>query len=340
MSKEQTTMLKGIAILMMLFLHLFMNPGFADKCEPLLWIGDIPFATILARACGPVGFFLLCSGYGMSYLYHRGRLTFAGQWHRVLKLYLNYWLILLIFVPICSIVVPETFPGTVTTAIENVTGWNTDVYNHPAWFILPYALISLTSPWLFRIVSRIGMLMSIVVSFVLSYLSMYVISRYIAPAGLHHAWYSIFITYFDLLLPFMLGAYVNYRKERGLTLTIPFLQRHQPLVILLLLCWFALHCFTDWAALDIFFVAAFLFLFLNISITGLVHKILLELGRKSMVMWLTHAFFYCFLIPEFIYGFRYPLLIFVALVVVSYLSAVVVMWLSDKTIGRLPLLKH
>lgn len=70
------------------------------------------------------------------------------------------------------------------------------------------------------------------------------------------------------------------------------------------------------------------------------HKILLELGRKSMVMWLTHAFFYCFLIPEFIYGFRYPLLIFVALVVVSYLSAVVVMWLSDKTIGRLPLLKH
>lgn len=40
-----------------------------------------------------------------------------------------------------------------------------------------------------------------------------------------------------------------------------------------------------------------------------------------MNMWLTHTFFAYYLFPDFIYGIRYPLLIYIVLIVVSLLVA-------------------
>ncbi len=39
MTKEQTTILKGVAILMMLFLHSFNGSNLSTVCEPLIFIG-------------------------------------------------------------------------------------------------------------------------------------------------------------------------------------------------------------------------------------------------------------------------------------------------------------
>ena len=60
-------MLKGVAIFMMLFLHLFNSPNLLDSCHPLFFIGDVPIVSILTRVCKPVEFFLMLSGYGLYY---------------------------------------------------------------------------------------------------------------------------------------------------------------------------------------------------------------------------------------------------------------------------------
>uniref|UniRef100_A0AB33JGQ5 Acyltransferase 3 domain-containing protein n=1 Tax=Prevotella sp. GTC17260 TaxID=3236796 RepID=A0AB33JGQ5_9BACT len=333
MSKDQTTMLKGIAILLMLFLHLFSNPDFATTATPLLWVGDIPFATVLSRACNPVGFFLLCSGYGLAYSHLHGRLFYGGQWRRVLKLYLNYWLILILFVGVGSVVMPEYYPGDLSMILNNMSGLNVDGYNHPAWFLLPYCLLCLTSPLVFRTIDRVGLKLALPVSLLLSLVSMFVISRYIAPAKLHHEWYVLILTYFDLLFFFILGAAVCYVSSVH-SLSIGWLKDRQWLVGLLFVLWFAIHCLTDSAALSPVFLFFFILLFLQTDIRGWWRSVLLELGRKSMVMWLIHAFIYGRFFHNFIYGFTYPLLIFLALVVSSYLLAIPIMLLSDKTIGR------
>ena len=67
MSKEQSTILKGIAILMMLFYHLFFRAGLDELCSPLVMLGDDPLVSSLSRACYPVPFFLILSGYGCTY---------------------------------------------------------------------------------------------------------------------------------------------------------------------------------------------------------------------------------------------------------------------------------
>lgn len=69
MSKQETLIIKGIAILMMLFLHLFNN-GSANQLQHLLWIDNQPFLQILTRAANPIFFFCFCGGYGLYYTYH------------------------------------------------------------------------------------------------------------------------------------------------------------------------------------------------------------------------------------------------------------------------------
>lgn len=67
-SKDNSTLLKGIVIIMMIFLHSF-NKNHTDLCTNLLYVGDLPFAKWLSNACGPVDFFILFSGYGLAYTY-------------------------------------------------------------------------------------------------------------------------------------------------------------------------------------------------------------------------------------------------------------------------------
>jgi hypothetical protein len=334
MSKDQTTMLKGIAILMMLFLHLFSNPSFADTTTPLLWIGEIPFATVFTRACNPVGFFLVCTGYGLAYSHLHSKLSYKYQLKRVIKLYLNYWLVLSIFVGIGSIFIPEYYPGSLRMIIENYTGWNTDGYNHPAWFLLPYSVLCLTSPVIFKFVDKAGMTVSVIVSFILTFASMYIISRYISPANAHHEWYSFIFTYFDLLFAFIIGGFVCYKNEVG-RIGIDYLRKHQYKVYLLLFLWFITMCFINTSALGPLFLCVFILLYVHLKIGGVCRKVLLELGKKSMVMWLVHAFIYGRFFHHFIYGFNYPLLIFLSLVLSSYMVSILIMYLSGLTIGKI-----
>ena len=224
--------------------------------------------------------------------------------------------------------------GGLRVVIENFTGWNVDAYDHPAWFLLPYCLLCLSAPLIFGVMDRVGIWRALGVSLALSVLSMYVISRYIAPAKAHHEWYAILFTYFDLLFSFVLGALVCYRNMRS-SWTIEWLHGRQWLVRALFLAWFGLHLLTGSALWDVLFLCLFMLLFLNLEIRGRVRRTLLELGSKSMTMWLVHAFVYGTFFHDQIYGLRFPPLIFLGLVFASYVLSIPIMWLARVSIGRI-----
>jgi len=198
MTREQTTILKGVAILMMLFLHLFNGSNLSAVCEPLIFVGGTPLVHIINRACNPVGIFLMLSGYGLSYTYYRGKLSVNGQERRLLKLYIHYWLILLIFVSIGFFVKPSKYPGSLLDIIMNFTSLSSS-YNSETWFLFPYTLLSLTSIWIFKCIDKLGSVKSIVVSWILYMVSCYVISRYIAVNKSYTEWYTYILTYFNVL---------------------------------------------------------------------------------------------------------------------------------------------
>lgn len=135
MTKDESTIIKGIAILMMLFLHLFNglihnfhSDLLNEPYQPLFYIGNYPIEYIITRCCRPVPFFFILSGYGISYIYTNGKLSMNGQAKRLLHIFTAYWISLLIFVSIGHFIGNENYPGDIWKLIGNITSYS-DSYN-------------------------------------------------------------------------------------------------------------------------------------------------------------------------------------------------------------------
>lgn len=337
MTKEQTNILKEIAILMMLFLHLFNGSNLTDVCEPLLFIGSTPLVHIISKACNPVGIFLMLSGYGLSYTYFRGKLSFNGQEHRLLKLYIHYWIILLIFVSIGSFVRPEKYPGSLSDIIMNFTSISNS-YNSETWFLFPYALLSLTSVWIFKCIDKLGCVKSIIITWILYMISCYITSRYIAVNKAYTEWYTYIITYFNVLFSFVIGAVFHRQVEKGKG-SIPFLHTHKLMTFTILMTLIIINFFISSAATAYIFEFSYIFLLLHLTFNGITKRFFTAMGKQSMVMWLTHSFFCYHIFHDFIYGFRYPLVIYVVLIIISYVVSIPISYIAKLIIQRIPLLR-
>jgi len=203
MTRRETTLLKGVAILMMLFLHLFNTDFKIGLCQIGIDIAGIPLLSLLVRAANPVAFFVLLSGYGLYLSYCNGK---QNQGKRIVKLYMHYWITLVIFVIIGYFVLGETYyPGTWQKVIENVSGWYTS-YNAEIWFLFPYCLIALTSPFLFRWFDRINawLLLGVIgVIYFITYLAIYLWG---AVYLYSHQLVYMPVLYLNFLFPFVLGV--------------------------------------------------------------------------------------------------------------------------------------
>lgn len=96
MTKQETQVMKGVAILLMIFLHLFNQMNNVELCQNYFYIGDKPFVFWFSAATNPVSFFLILSGYGMHFIHTRNQEDKNG-WNRVIKLYAHWWIILALF---------------------------------------------------------------------------------------------------------------------------------------------------------------------------------------------------------------------------------------------------
>lgn len=175
MTKEETQQLKGIAILMMVWLHLFgTNLEILDGCEKYiyLWNGD-PLIYVMrkfARMC--VVFYTFLGGYGLCKVWQRDNLNhnlndnlnhnkncqlstvncpLSMNLRRVWRLMVNYWLVLLLFVGVAWWLHPETYPGGWNEFLKNLTALDCS-YNDTLWFLLPYALLTLLAAPIMRLI--------------------------------------------------------------------------------------------------------------------------------------------------------------------------------------------
>lgn len=108
--KDKTEIAKGVAILMMMWLHTF-GPEKSIGCYTTLWsIFGGNFEYFFAKACNPVGIFMVLSGYGLylSFLKGDGKITISQFMRqttkRILRIYIPWWITLAIGVPISFLV--------------------------------------------------------------------------------------------------------------------------------------------------------------------------------------------------------------------------------------------
>lgn len=333
---QQSNHLKSIAILMMLFLHLF-NREWQGSFTPLIFIGAHPlsyYISLFSDACLPI--FAFVSGYGLYYKYRQNKISFKNENPRRLKkLYVNYWIVLLLFPVILGLITgKEGYPGTLVKFVLNASGFDT-TYNGSWWFFTSYILFVLTSSYWFRLLDKVNLyiyvavlLFAYLVAFFLKY------DHSDLENDLLRWFREQLVSYFFTLFQFMLGAFAMKYRWNEMAAAISRYIKHvnftAGLVFILIT---VLHGFIPNSVIAPFTALVFIFTFLQMKLPTYVNKGLDFFSPHSTNLWLTHMFFYLIFFPTFIYSFEYVPLIFIALVLLCIMSSYIINFLFKKIIA-------
>lgn len=314
MNKEDSTLLKGVSILMMLYWHLFYNPINVDCCNNCLEIDGMPLALLLSRATNPVPFFVILSGYGI-YIQSLKREIKVNK--KLWKLYSMYWLSCAVFVPIGYWLIGlDRYPGNIIDIISNLSGWK-PTWNGEVWFLFPYVVVSLLlSKYLLRI--RWNPVVVLLVAFLVGICGQYLVSRFGASFLYSHRLWHMPIICLNFLFPFMLGVYMAKFK------IIEFFEenvRGGHFLWLLIIMLIVVRCLFHTGAFHTLYAAAFIVLFCLAPKPSFMKRFCLICGENSTMMWFCHTYFCYYLFHDFIYSFKYPVAIFTVLLVCSLISA-------------------
>jgi membrane-bound acyltransferase YfiQ involved in biofilm formation len=290
---------KGMALMLILWHHLFY-----EKPE----MGWVVFQTaLLAKVC--VGIYVLLSGYGLAESSKKKKLEILSFYKkRVIKLYMNYWLIALIFIPIGTL-----FMGR---SLESVFGKDayfdlfiqmigihmfTDVgygYNATWWFMSLIIVLYAIFPFAFSLTKK----------FKLWFLAFCAVLLFV-PIPLVNDW----------IFPFAVGIYLS--QIDGFVRLFGWLQKQGNLRILILLsltifaAWYRQNGYLfDSVRADTFFgILLILWTTELVLVSSSAKKALEFIGIHSFNIFLFHTFIYYYYFPDFIYSFKNPLLIFTVL---------------------------
>lgn len=328
--RSKTLELKGVAIFMMLFLHLFNQEKNVDLCTTAgITVNGEPLILFLSRGMYPVvSIYLFLSGYGLYYNYRNQNR--GGNFRRIIRLYIVYWTSILLFGGLGCLLRPEIYPGTLADIVGNLTGWKTN-YNFEAWFLFPYVLLALSSRWIFRLLDQYGIVVSASLSGLMFLTSGYLISRYHADFFYlsENRWIYHVALYANTQFAFLLGGIFSKLSDRnfGGERFLGFItSKYGTWTFILLL--FIIECLIKKLAFSPVFVVLFVPLFVHAPLGRGLEKFLSLLGKYSTGMWLVHSYFCYYLFHDFIYGFRYPALILVVLLLLSLASAYAVQRIS------------
>lgn len=307
-SKEDSVIHRGIAILIMIYGHLFFADN-TDLCTNYLHLNGEPLAKFFTYACNPVPYFLIISGYGYSVLFSSGnsnKINWKSQLVRVLKLYKYYWLILSCFL-IIGFLFNYRSQFVILEFVLNYTGVQTS-YIGATWFLLPFSCLILLAKPIFKFVEKIGVVRFWVISLLL-----WVLTYYFLTVREYNGIFRFVLLSLGFLYAFAWGI-VFHR-------TIGEKKLNNIIAILLVACCFLVAGFFQ---RQFAFILPFVLFFLlaQIKWPKFMRTFLLKVGGKSMPMWMIHTIFCSYYFREQLYAIKYPPLIFIALVAISYVCAV------------------
>ncbi len=161
MSREQSAVLRGLAILMMIYHHIFATPElYGLEYFSVLRFGEVNVELYLAWFCKiALGIYLFVSGYGMYYVLKKRSVkdpaeeTFAvyllgcyrQSFAKLGRLYAQYWYALVVSMAVIFLLDPDAPVFSLREFLLNMLGISNS-YNATWWYILQYVKMLLLLP--------------------------------------------------------------------------------------------------------------------------------------------------------------------------------------------------
>lgn len=336
MTKDESLALKGIAIIMMLLYHLFYVSK-VGYCS-LINIGGVSLIRRFSEICYPVPLYVMISGYGLYASKIKGSKS-KNDFRRIKSIYAHVWIILLLILPVACFVAPDKYPGNFASFIKNVLCLSSS-YNSEYWFILPYIILLLLSNVICKFVEKNNWFVSILFSLILSivYLFLY---KFVGLSRIKDYLGFGIELYFTMsfIFPFVLGSIAKKYDviERLETAFIRIFNRGgqyqdnqrvnnkiQIVAVTIVVMCTIIRMLVPNQSLQSLYVFLIFILFPFFGQGERTYSILKFLGRHSLNIWLIHTWICYYLFENFVYGLKYPLLIFAFTLGVSIVISIIV----------------
>lgn len=329
--KNDSKMIQGLAVLSMVWLHLFDRPE--NGCfYPLIYFLDVPLSFYIAQLCDFCVFaFAFCTGYA-----HVRTITEQNYYIKRLKgllsLLLNYWMILILFSEVSILIGnASAIPGSIKKFLMHAFLLENS-YNGAWWYLYAYTVLVVSSPILCKFVLKMNSWM-VFGSGLLVYLGSYILRFYFSFSGL---WLPKLGPLGMTIFEYIIGAI--FAKE------VLFTRLHNR--------W---NCFSRFIKFTVAIGSVVFFLFIRTlflpnmiyaPFSGIVIIVLfhfwekkdrvehffLFFGEHSTNIWLTHMFFYLTLFRDLVYCARFPIFIFILMIGITSAISIVLKYLQQKLV--------
>lgn len=329
---RQTNIAKGVAVLLLLWHHLFYYaPKYYNRFTSLYMFHGKPIEcqiSVFCKVC--VAIFLILSGYGLyksrnSYClrraaYDNGRKKITGELvfvkNHLLRLMMNFWFIYLIFVPLgIGFGMPfwEVYEHNALYGIVDFLGlanlFGTPTMNVTWWFMSAIILLYIIFPLLVKTADWSSEIL------ICCTVGLMLIPRFISVPYVGQ--------YFILVPPFVLGilcAKHNALERIAVHCNSPV--KHIAISGIAVILTAVLRYIFGGSFDAVFGLSVILFTYLLISKIQFVNKLFEHLGKHSGAIFMFHTFIFSLYFIDFIYWFKYPPVIFLVMTVICYAVAV------------------
>jgi len=335
-----TNALKGLAVILMLYHHLFAFPERLPKgirFEALFELSGISSAYALAvigKIC--VAIFVFLGGYG-TYI-SCTRTDFKRVIiKRARRMYDSLWGVFVIFIPLCIAFDVKRVTENYDDLLLNFLGIKTN-YNREWWFFAPYLILVALIPLIKKIVDKSkGLIIDIGTVCAVALFSEFAFPYLSEVSGLveyEKSLIYVLVSNTVKILPGFLGGCVFAKHDLLTKIKIRFSSNTgYSLGAFLVVCVLVVIRGFTGDSLDYLLVMLFVpsaTVALDSRVGGYVHTLLNKIGKESTNMWLMHSFFCFYIFPKVIYAPRYTPLIFLWLFAVTFVTSKALTFLKKK----------
>lgn len=328
-TKRDSKMLKGVAILSMLMLHLFCRRENLPYA-PLLWIGGTPLIYYFALF-GDICVAVYCFVSGYAHYMQSSEAEIKKRWKHLLHFFIPFWVIAAVFSLIGLLAGNAEIPGSLTKfALNCLTIQNS--YNGAWWYANTYILLVALQPLSRKFAERCPAWLVMLLTFGF-YTAGYGI-RFWGWGVCNSAVLSWVVTHIGLLgasyFPYMIG--MLFCKKQVISLlrqqTAAIGRRTMQIITLIIfVCMIVAHGIVPPLFVAFITATVTIVLLCICPIPKWATDVLCYFGEHSTNIWLVHMFFYTVLFDGFVFCAKYPIPIFLLLLTLSLASSYGIRWL-------------
>ena len=329
-SKNKSDAIKVIAVIFMIMHHLF---AFPDRIKGVQYISVYKvnqtisleyFIAEFCLICVPI--FLFLSGYGL-YKKYSYIVTYKEIKNRILKLLINYWIILFIFYFIGLILGKYTL--NIKEFIMNFLTISSS-YNREWWFLNTYIILIILYPVILILINRFIFNICIIISLILTILSR-LLMKFMAIMAIE----SIILTLLNNMLSnqfifvfgILVAKYALFDKiSRKITLN-----RFSYYFIILIIVLINMNLSLIGSIFRLLSPIIFIY-----SIVKLIPDLsfLNRFSKHTTNIWLTHSFFCYYLFQRLTFAPKLSVLIILWNIILSLISSVIINYILNKLFNK------